>query len=493
MGIEIQQVDFSREDLRRYRRRLEENLEALEGLLQQPGFGAGPGSFGAELEMYIVDRQGYPLSVNREILDAAGDPHLTLELNRYNLEFNLPHSNLDAQPFLQAERHIVAMLKRLDGIAAEWGGRIVPIGILPTLRENDFGMARVTDRQRYHALTRQLIKRRGGNFRVQINGENPLSLEMQDITLEGANTSFQLHYRVAPEAYADTFNAIQLATPLALSVAGNSPTLFGHELWEETRIPLFKQSIDTRQFDLYRCTEPPRVGFGLGWVRRGALELFREVVRVYEPLLPVCAGQSPGEQLEQGAIPSLAELCLHQSTVWSWNRPVYDAAEGGHLRIEMRSLPAGPTAVDMAANAALLIGLAEGLRPHVETMLPAMPFHYAQYNFYRAAQHGLQARLVWPDQPSGRVRERAASEILLDLLPLAARGLAAIGLEAGEIDHYLGIIDERLARGQTGALWQRSMLAKLCEKRSLDLALHDMLERFIGFSKENLPVARWPL
>ncbi len=493
MGLEVEQLDFSREEVCRYGDRLEENLAVLETLLARPGFGAGPGSFGAELEMYIVDRQGYPLAVNREVLEAAAEPTLTLELNRYNLEFNLPHSGLDAQPFLRAEQQIRAMLAHLEPVAARWGGRIVPIGILPTLRETDFGVANITDRRRYHALTRQLIQRRGGNFRVQISGDDPLQLEMSDITLEGANTSFQLHYRVAPDAYADTFNAVQLATPLALAIAGNSPTLFGHRLWQETRIPLFKQSIDTRRFDPYGCGRPPRVGFGLGWVRRGVLELFREAVRMYEPLLPVCAERSPLQQLDAGEVPGLAELCLHQGTVWQWNRPVYDAAEGGHLRIEMRALPAGPSAVDMAANAALLIGLVEGLRPHVDTLLPALPFHYAQYNFYRAAQNGLEASLVWPRGLRGPVEERSAASVLAELLPLAARGLDSIGIAAGERDHYLGIIDERLAGGQTGARWQLATLDRLGASQTLERALHGMLERFIDFSRDNLPVARWPL
>ena len=83
--------------------------------------------------------------------------------------------------------------------------------------------------------------------------------------------------------------------------------------------------------------------------------------------------------------PTLAELRLHQGTVWLWNRPVYDNLGGGHLRIEMRALPAGPTAVDMVANAAFLIGLAEGLRPHINELLPGLPFPRAEYNFYRAA------------------------------------------------------------------------------------------------------------
>ena len=46
-----------------------------------------PRSLGAELEMYIVDAQGMPLYANQEILADAGDPQLTLELNRYNLEY----------------------------------------------------------------------------------------------------------------------------------------------------------------------------------------------------------------------------------------------------------------------------------------------------------------------------------------------------------------------------------------------------------------------
>ena len=59
-------------------------------------------------------------------------------------------------------------------------------------------------------------------------------LEMADITLEGANTSFQVHYRVDPQVYADTFNAVQLVTPLGLAVAVliGKPLVFG---WLLTR------------------------------------------------------------------------------------------------------------------------------------------------------------------------------------------------------------------------------------------------------------------
>jgi gamma-glutamyl:cysteine ligase YbdK (ATP-grasp superfamily) len=316
---------------------------------------------------------------------------------------------------------------------------------------------------------------------------------MADITLEGANTSFQVHYRVEPKNYADTFNAIQLMTPVVLAIAANSPTLFGHSLWHETRIPLFKQSIDTRHLDRYGWNEPPRVNFGHGWVRRGAGELFSEVVRLYPPLLPVCSGISPTQEQAEGRIPTLSELRLHQSTVWLWNRPIYDDADGGHLRVEMRALPAGPTAVDMVANAAFLIGLAEGIRPQINELLPCLPFHMADYNFYRAAQHGLYARLVWPQLDKSGCREQSVSTIIEKLLPCARDGLASIGISLEESNFYLGIIEERLAQQQTGAIWQQKKLAILKQAMPLTQALHQLLESFMQHSEMNTPVAKWSL
>lgn len=493
MGIEIDNIAFGEEDFRQFSACLEDNLAALSELLARPGFGEGPGSLGAELEMYIVDEQGFPLHANTDILAAAKDPTLTLELNRYNLEYNLPPFSLAEQPFFATERAIVDSLSRLGKTAAQFGGRIVPIGILPTLRQSDFGSHCVTDRRRYHALVQQLIERRGDSFHIDINGANPLQMEMGDITLEGANTSFQVHYRVRPDAYADTFNAIQLMTPLAVALGANSPTLFGHSLWHETRIPLFKQSIDTRHPDPYRWNEPARVSFGQGWARRGAEELFREVVRIYPVLLPVRDGTSAARQLADGHIPSLAELRLHQSTVWLWNRPIYDDADGGHLRIEMRALPAGPTPVDMVANAAFLIGAAEGIRPQLSRLLPAIPFHNAEYNFYRAAQHGLDARLVWPEADQSGYQEQPIDAIIARMLPVARAGLVAIGIGADECDYYLGVIEERLALRQSGAVWQQRKLAQLQKTLSEHDALHALLESFVENASGNLPVARWPL
>lgn len=497
MGIEIDRIAFGAEDFRAFEAQLEENLADLEALLAKPDFGAGPATLGAELELYLVDADGRPLHVNQEVHAAAADPRLTLELNRYNLEYNLTPGPVAGGAFTATEREILDCLRDLRVHAAEHGGQQVAIGILPTLREADFGAASITDRRRYHALVAQLIERRGSSFRIDINGRNPLQIDMADITLEGANTSFQVHYRVAPAVYADTYNALQLATPLALALAGNSPTLFGHSLWRETRIPLFKQSIDCRQRDRYSWSEPARVNFGRGWVRRGAHELFAEQVRLYPPLLPICSSGAtegtPARDAPRPDTPTLEALRLHLSTVWLWNRPVYDPVDGGHLRIELRSLPAGPTPVDMVANAAFLIGLAEGLRPRINRLLPALPFHIAEYNFYRAAQHGLAAKLVWPRENQHGLAETPVTDLLEAMLPVAAEGLAAIGTPAGEISHYLGVIGARLAARQTGATWQLDTLHGLDGGLPTPPAQQEMLKRFMALAESNRPVAEWPL
>ena len=334
------------------------------------------------------------------------------------------------------------------------------------------------------------MKHRGAAFPIRIDGDPPLDISMSDITLEGANTSFQMHWRVNPDEYVDTFNATQLVTPLVLAVAANSPGIFGHQLWDETRIPLFKQSIDTRQNDRYQWRQPARVSFGQGWVRRSAEELFVEAVRLFPPLLPV-VDKAPDQAL--GA-PSLAELRLHQGTVWLWNRPVYDPVGGGHLRIELRSLPAGPSAVDMVANAALHLGLAVSVRADIDAHLPALPFALAERNFYRAAQRGLEAELLWPEPGQHGLKAVTARDLLLSLLPCADDGLASLGVSANERDRYLSVIERRLLKGYNPAGWQRAQVVRhRAEGKTQDEALRAMLEDYVQCTQTNEPLAEWAL
>jgi hypothetical protein len=493
MGIQITDARFAERDYARFRARLEQCLSELGRLLERPGFGAGPVTIGAELELFLIDAASRPLPRNRAIRAAAADPRITVELNRFNLELNASPVPLAGQPLAALGDELDLLLGRVSDAARAHRGRVALIGILPTLSVAHLRRGAMTDAPRYRALNCGLRRLRRGPIQIRIAGDDPLELTTEHVACEGANCSFQVHLRVDPGAFARTYNAVQLASAPVLAVVGNSPTFLGHRLWEETRIALFKQAVDDRMPGPRRGVS--RTTLGTGWLRGGALELFTENVRLHEPLLPALADSRPPPG--DWSPPLLDELRLHQGTVWPWNRAVYDPASGGHLRIEMRSLPAGPTVADMMANAAFLIGLTLWLADQDPRWTYALPFERADHGFYRAAQFGLAAELSWPSdcgrRGGGQVRTLPAANLVAELLPAARLGLLQAGVAAAEADRLLGVIGARAATGQTGAAWQRVALAAAQPGRSREQALAVMLDRYLSYAATGQPVHTWPV
>ncbi len=492
MGTDIDQEEFGERDYSRFADRLGECLSALGQLLERPGFGVGPATVGAELELFLVDGAARPLPHNQAIRATVADPRVTVELNRFNLELNASPALLAGRPFAALGGELNVLLDRVADAARDHAGRLALIGILPTLRRADLGPGVMTDVPRYRALNSGLRRLRQDPFRIRIAGEDPLELASEDVALEGANSSFQVHLRVDPADFTRTYNAVQLATAPVLAVSGNSPTFLGHRLWEETRIAVFKQSVDDRQGHGPR-RRLARTALGTGWLRGGALELFAESVRLHQPLLPVLGDRGP---LTGGAgwqAPPLDELRLHQGTVWRWNRAIYDPTAGGHLRIEMRALPAGPTVIDMLANAAFLIGLSLWLAGQDQQWTYALPFERADHGFYRAAQQGLSAQLSWPAGHRDQMRTVAAAKLVAELVPAARQGLLQAGVAAAEADGLLGVISARAASGQTGAVWQRATLAAAERHHDRERALAVMLDRYLQCADTGLPVHTWPV
>ncbi len=488
MGTEIQRERFEDSDYVRFARRLEQSLQAFQALLDRPGFGEGPRSLGAELELFLVDGSGGPLPLNEAVLRETVDPRITVELDRFNLECNLRPTLLAGRPFSALAREIDGALGELRRAAATHDGRIALIGILPTLRAADLEPSAMSDVARYRALSAALQRLRSEPFRVRIHGLDPLDIRCDDVTFEGANTSLQVHLRVSPGEFADVYNAVQLATAPAIAVACNSPTFLGHRLWDETRIALFKQSVDDRGTG----GGVARVGFGTGWIREGAWELFAESVSLHEPLLPVLSDEDPLARVRAGALPDLHELRLHNGTVWRWNRAVYDPGGGGHLRVEMRGLPAGPTRPDMLANIAFLVGLGLGLAPRAPRWTRELSFELAENNFYRAAQQGLDAELTWP-RAGGPPRRLPVRELVPELLELARRGLGDAGIDAEESEPLLDLVAQRVACGQTGAAWQREVLTRLEPPLGRERALGAMMRRYLEHADTHRPVHEWPV
>ena len=500
MGTDIDQDEFDERDYSRFAERLEQCLSALGQLLERPGFGAGPATVGAELELFLVDGAARPLPLNQAIRAAVADPRVTEELDRFNLELNASPVQLAGRPFTALGGELNVLLDEVADAARDHAGRLALIGILPTLRVADLDPGMITDMPRYRALNRGLRRLRRDPFRIRIAGADPLELASADVGLEGANSSFQIHLRVDPAKFTRTYNAVQLATAPALAVSGNSPTFLGHRLWDETRIAVFKQAVDDRQGTGPR-RRLARTSLGTGWLRGGALELFTEAVRLHQPLLPALQQVPPpvpsdlGPSADGGGwqAPPLDELRLHQGTVWRWNRAIYDPTLGGHLRIEMRALPAGPTMIDMLANAAFLIGLSLWLAGQDQQWTYALPFERADHGFYRAAQQGLSARLTWPTGHPDQIRTVAAAKLVAELVPAARQGLVEAGVAAAEAGGLLEVISARAACGQTGATWQRATLAAASRCHDRERALAIMLDHYLQCADTGLPVHTWPV
>jgi CBS domain-containing protein len=343
---------------------------------------------------------------------------------------------------------------------------VLLVGILPTLRKSDLGLDNMTPNPRYFALNRAMSKLRGGDFHVLIKGLDELETTHDNVMLESCNTSFQIHFQVAPKEFARLYNVAQAVTAPVLAAAVNSPVLLGRRLWNETRVALFQRSVDARSSAHQARGLRPRVSFGDAWVKESVLEIFREDIALFRVVLGQQEYQSSRADLTAGRVPKLQALRLHNGTVYRWNRACYGWSdhEAPHLRIENRVLPAGPTILDEVANAAFYFGLMSGVTSEYEDIAQVMEFDDAKNNFFAAARHGLGAQFRWVGGES-----YTASALILDrLLPLARAGLRRSQIDEEDITRYLDIIEARVRSQNTGSTWALRSLAQMAPHTSLD-------------------------
>jgi gamma-glutamylcysteine synthetase len=365
------------------------------------------------------------------------------------------------------------------------------IGILPTLRETDVDERAISANPRYKLLNEQIFAARGEEMDISIDGVERLGTFIDTIAPEAACTSVQFHLQVSPEAFGDYWNAAQALAGVQVALGANSPFLFGRELWSETRITLFQQATDTRPEELKAQGVRPRVWFGERWIT-SVFDLFEENLRYFPALLPLCDDEDPDAALAGEGAPQLAELTLHNGTVYRWNRPVYAVTAGQpHLRVENRVLPAGPTVADTFANAAFYYGLIRMLAEAERPVWTQMSFAAANDNLLEAARHGIEARLFWPGLGEVPVTELA----LRRLLPLAWEGLSRWQADSEQAERLLGIIEQRCLTGRNGATWQAGTVHALEESGSVSRpeALRRMTLRYLDHMHSNVPVHDWPL
>jgi gamma-glutamyl:cysteine ligase YbdK (ATP-grasp superfamily) len=489
MGEEVAQQEFSREDRTRYREKVRRCLDVFARMLRESRFDSEFPMTGLEIELNLVDDAGNPSLKNTEALEAIANPDFQTELGQFNLEINVPPTQLRNRGFTEFETRVRASLNDAEEKASKVGAHMVMIGILPTLSHGHMAPSSLSGNPRYQLLSDQILAARGEDIVIDIVGTERLRTTADSIVPEAACTSTQFHVQVSPDEFPAYWNASQAIAGVQLALGANSPFLLGKELWRETRIALFEQATDTRSQELKAQGVRPRVWFGERWIT-SIFDLFEENVRYFPALLPITDDEDPLEVLESGQTPKLGELRLHNGTIYRWNRPVYDVVEGvPHVRVENRVMPAGPTVADTMANAAFYFGLVRTLAEQQRPLWSQMSFSAAEENFHVAARQGIEAHLYWP----GLGQVPATELVLRRLLPLARAGLDAWGVDPAERDRLLGIIEQRCLLERNGASWFADRFHQhLAGEVERSKALCATLTEYRTHMHSNEPVHTWP-
>jgi CBS domain-containing protein len=297
-----------------------------------------------------------------------------------------------------------------------------------------------------------------------------------------------MHLQISPRNFVASYNWAQAISGPVLGVSTNSPLLLGRELWSETRIALFQQSIDTRNSSYALKDQKARVNFGDNWAAGSAAEIFKNDIAQHKVLLAQEIKTSSLDDLKAGNIPKLQALCLNNSTIYRWNRPCYGVTNGkAHLRIENRYIPSGPTLIDEIANFAFWIGLMVGRPTEFDNMESRMDFREAKSNFVKAARTGKESVMNWMGKMIS-VRDL----IVDDLLPIAHAGLKKVAIEQDDIDRFLGVIEQR-AKGLTGSQWKIRRYRQFTKTMKQDDALLALTKTIYESQWDEQPVHLWPL
>jgi hypothetical protein len=470
MGQEIYSSDFTESDFAEFQRRLIAETRLLEQWFEEDLFKHQGQVGGLELEACILDQLGDPAPINQQMLEQLDNPLVVPELATFNVELNTTPRSLTGDAFEIMFSELQGTWRQCNREAERLSARMGMIGIVPSLRQSLLSLDNMSPLNRYRALNDQVFKlRRGQPVELHIDGRESLDLCHDDVMLESAATSFQIHLQVAEGEAAKLYNLAKIVSAPMVALSANSPYLFERDLWDETRIPLFEQSISVGASDLTK-----RVSFGIRYLYQSMMESFNANLQRYPVLLP---------RLMDEPVEKLAHLRLHNGTIWRWNRPLigYDDQDRPHLRIEHRVVPAGPSLLDMIANAAFFFGLVTGLATQYERPEAEMGFVRARSNFYQAARYGLRSHLFWFGW------QGVPADVLIgeQLLPIAKQGLDSLGINPVSINYWLGIIRERVKRGTNGATWQKLWVSKYGrDMRGLTLA-------YLEWQESGKPVHEW--
>ncbi len=476
MGQEITSTQFKKSDFDAFAQRLKQETELLADWFAGKRFENKQFVAGFELEAWLIDHNYLPSPCNEAYLARVNNPLVTPELAKFNVELNGNPQSLQQHGLRKLHDELENTWALCNNTAKQLNAQLTMIGILPTVSKKDLTLDNMSDMKRYRALNEQVLRlRKGKPLNLNIKGHQHLKTEHKDVMLESAATSLQIHLQVPVDQAMRYHNAAQILSGPMVAITANSPFLFGHHLWDETRIPLFEQAVEVGGFNGAAQGPMKRVCFGSTYVRQSLMECFTENIEHYPVLLPILFDEDPAE---------LCHLRLHNGTIWRWNRPLIGFVDNKpHLRIEHRVMAAGPTVIDTLANMAFFFGAVHQLAQRRSAPEQCLPFSHVKDNFYSAAKSGLDTQFVWLDGNKISALQLLGEE----LLPMARTGLEMLNISSEDIDLYTGIIEKRIQQACNGANWQKAFVAKY----GTDMTA--LTKAYVERQSSGTPVHNWDL
>ncbi len=481
MGQEISFSQFDKSDFDHFYQKLQQETALLKKIISQKAFSTRSPVAGFEIEAWLLDKNLQPAPINEQFLATLKNPLAFEELAKFNIELNSDPTPLAGNVFSRIHKQLQSTWDCTFQHAESLNSQLLMIGTLPTLKQSELSLANMSNLNRYRALNEQILQSRGKPINLDIIGKEHLKIAHHDVMLESATTSFQIHIQLPLDFAHHFYNASIMTSAPMVALCANSPFLFGKDLWDESRIPLFEQAIETGGYNGAAQGPIRRVSFGTGYARHSILECFTENLEHFPVLLPANLNNSPLEAFEH--------LKLHNGTIWRWNRPLIGFDEDGtpHIRVEHRPPAAGPSTLDSIANAAFFYGLAKNMADEIIEKGISLPFTQAKDNFYQAARYGLDSHIIWQDGKKHRLQSLLRSE----LIPRAVLGLKSLGISTCDTEDFLSIILQRVNNKQNGCTWQRQYIKIRSHDLSLSKNLKSMTQAYLKYQQSGFPVSEW--
>ena len=492
MGEQKVSLLKDKQQMHRFIRNLLNDVTALQYMIDNDYFEKDIVRIGAEQEMAIVDKHTFkaaPIAMD-VIARMKKYDWLETELASFNLEINLDPHEFTGYCLSKLYKEVTEKLNIIREHVAKMDAKIILTGILPTLRKFDMVLDNLTPKKRYAAIMKAINEQLlGSAYELRLYGVDELQVKHDSPMLEACNTSFQVHLQVTPDNFVQYYNISQVLVAPVMAAAANSSLVFGRRLWHESRIALFQQALDTRSTHDHLRQRSPRVNFGDDWLKNSILEIYKEDIARFRVLISGDQEEDSLSVLNNGKVPKLRALQVHNSTVYRWNRPCYGISPNGkpHLRIENRVMPAGPTVLDEVANAAFWLGAMIGLGLKHKDITKYISFSDAKDNFAKGARYGLDTKFTWLKDE----KITAAELILTKLIPIARKGLLSQKVAKRDINRFLSIIETRVKNHMNGARWLLRSFTELKEHAANDEALSVLTASIIKNQEKEIPVHKW--